>query len=146
MENPDLVYQQAGYSQSLTHSRPAECGSRQAIPARPDNSQRVVSPSRGLPGNMQQVAPTSNRPLCDEVQPYAFPPATILGKSGGEVAGLPMQKHSDFSGVAQHALVLGSIIIIIMYLCSAQYLHILQDSKCYLTNPTVQVQPQLTSN
>ena len=30
-----------------------------------------------------------------------------------------------------------SIIIIIMYLCSAQYLHILQDSKRYLTNPTV---------
>ena len=33
------------------------------------------------------------------------------------------------------------IIIIIMYLYSAQYLHILQDSKHYLTNPTVQVQP-----
>ena len=30
-----------------------------------------------------------------------------------------------------------------MYLHSAQYLHILQDSKRYLTNPTVQVQPQL---
>ena len=38
------------------------------------------------------------------------------------------------------------IIIIIMYLYSAQYLHILQDSKRYLTNRTVQVQPQLTSN
>ena len=38
------------------------------------------------------------------------------------------------------------IIIIIMYLYSAQYLHILEDSKRYLTNPTVQVQPQLTSN
>ena len=36
--------------------------------------------------------------------------------------------------------------IIIMYLYTAQYLHILQDSKRYLTNPTVQVQPQLTSN
>ena len=34
------------------------------------------------------------------------------------------------------------IIIIIMYLYSAQYLHILQDSKCYLTNPTAQVQPK----
>ena len=39
-----------------------------------------------------------------------------------------------------------NIIIIIMYLYSAKYLHILQDSKRYLTNPTVQVQPQLTSN
>ena len=35
------------------------------------------------------------------------------------------------------------IIIIIVYLYSAQYLHILQDSKHYLTNPTVQVQLQL---
>ena len=34
----------------------------------------------------------------------------------------------------------------VMYLYSAQYLHILQDSKRYLTNLTVQVQPQLTSN
>ena len=32
-----------------------------------------------------------------------------LGQSGGEVAGLPLQEnHSDCSGVAQHALVLGS--------------------------------------
>ena len=45
-----------------------------------------------------------------------------------------------------HILGKCSFIIIIMYLYSAQYLHILQDSKCYLTNPTVQVQPQLTSN
>ena len=37
-------------------------------------------------------------------------------------------------------------IIIIMYLYSGQYLHILQDSNRYLTNPTVQVQPQVTSN
>ena len=36
--------------------------------------------------------------------------------------------------------------VLCMYLYSAQYLHILQDSKRYLTNPTVQVQPQLTSN
>ena len=36
--------------------------------------------------------------------------------------------------------------LLCMYLYSAQYIHILQDSKRYLTNPTVQVQPQLTSN
>ena len=68
VENPDLVYQQAGYSQTPTYSRPAECGRRQAIQDRPDNSNRVVPPSRGLPGNMQQVAPTSDRPLCNKVQ------------------------------------------------------------------------------
>ena len=38
VENPDLVYQQTGYSQSPTHSRLGECGSRQPIQARPDNS------------------------------------------------------------------------------------------------------------
>ena len=35
---------------------------------------------------------------------------------------------------------------VFLYLYSVQYLHIQQDSKRYLTNPTVQVQPQLTSN
>ena len=51
-------------------------------------------------------------------------------------------KHSSmcFIPICHH------VIIIIMYLYSAQYIHILQDSKRYLTNPTVQVQPQLTSN
>ena len=55
-------------SQSPTHSRPAECGSRQAIQARPDHSNRVVSPSRSFPSYMKQVAPASSRPVCHEVQ------------------------------------------------------------------------------
>ena len=38
MENLDLVHQKPSNSQSPTHSRPAECGSRQAIQARPDKS------------------------------------------------------------------------------------------------------------
>ena len=50
------------------------------------------------------------------------------------------------SNIIQVCIILLILIIIIMYLYSAQYLHILQDSKRYLTNPTVQVQPQLTSN
>ena len=52
----DLMCQETSNSQSPTHSRLAECGSRQAIQARPDHQNRVVSPSRGLPINMQQVA------------------------------------------------------------------------------------------
>ena len=37
-----------------------------------------------------------------------LPSSSHLGQSGGEVAGLPLQEnHSDCSGVAQHALVLG---------------------------------------
>ena len=45
----------------------------------------------------------------ENLDPYAFPPARHLGQSGGEVAELPMQQnHTYCSGVAQHALVLGS--------------------------------------
>ena len=123
---------------SPTHSRPAERGSGQAIQARPDHQNRVVSPSRGLLLNMQQVAPAQNRLNCHEVQQQVasvcvtgtgspghssgcaqsamvgsgsihLPTVSHIGQSGGGVAGLPMQEnHSDCSGVAQHALVLGS--------------------------------------
>ena len=123
MENLDLVHQKSSNFQSPTHSRPAECGSRQAIQARPDHPNRVVSPS-GLLSNMQQVAPASYRPICHKVQQVALvcvagtrfpghssgwtmsamggseciclPTCSHLGQSGGEVVGLPMQKnHSD---------------------------------------------------
>ena len=87
---------------------------------------------------MQQVSPAQNRLICHEVQQHvasvcvtgsgspghssgcaqsamvgseSIHPPTIshIGQSGGEVARLPMQEnHSDCSGVAQHALVLGS--------------------------------------
>ena len=137
MENLDLVYQQSSNSKSLTHSRPAECGSRLAIQAGPDHPDRMVPPFRGFPNNMQQVAPASNRPICHEVQQQAalvcftspgcpghssgrtqsamggsgcirLPTSSHIGQSGGEVAGLLLQKnHSDCPRVAEHALVLG---------------------------------------
>ena len=137
MENLDLVHQKSSNAKSPTHSRPSECGSRQAIQARPDHPNRVVSPSEGLPSNMQQAAPASNRLICHEVQQQValvcfagtrfpghssgctksamegsgcicLPTSSHLGQSG-EVVGLPMQKnHSDCSGVAQHALVFGT--------------------------------------
>ena len=86
---------------------------------------------------MQQVAPASNRPVCHEVQQQValvcvtgtgspgyssecaqsamvgsgsihLPTISHIGRSG-DVAGLPIQEnHSDCSGVAHHALVLGS--------------------------------------
>ena len=31
-------------------------------------------------------------------------------------------------------------VVMVLYLYSAQYLHVLQDSKHYMTHPTVQVQ------
>ena len=49
-----------------------------------------------------------------------------------------MQKHYLFFCERSSSYILGKIqiiIIIIVYLYSAQYLHIQQDSKCYLTHP-----------
>ena len=63
MENPDLVLQETGDSQGTTHSRLAECGSRQAMQAGPYHLNRMVSSSRGLPVDMYQVALASNRPF-----------------------------------------------------------------------------------
>ena len=133
MENLDLVHQKSGNCQSPTHSRPAEGGRRQAGPT----TQRVVSPSGGLPSNMQQAAQASNRPFCNFIQQQVvfvcvtstrspghssgFAQSSMVGSGSihlstishigqsGDVAGLPMQEnHLDCSGVAQHTLVLGS--------------------------------------
>ena len=107
--NPDLVLQEAGDSQSPTHPRSPKRGSRQAITTGPDNSNRVVPPSRGFSSNLQQMAPASNSlfdtrfnnklplfvsPVPDpqatavdalslpweDLDAYAFPPTAILGK------------------------------------------------------------------
>ena len=137
MENLDLVYQETSDPQSPTHSRPTECGSRQAIQTGTDHPNRMVSPSRGLPNNTQQVALATDRFVCNEVQQQVtsvcvtgsgspghcsgytqsvmgrsgripLPTNSHIGQSGGEVAGLPMQKNnSNCTGLAEHALVLG---------------------------------------
>ena len=93
---------------SPTLSRPTEYGSKQTIQPRPDHPKRVVSPSRGFPISMQQVAPALRdlfamgfNKLAQFVSPVpdplaramdglgllwesldanAFPPAAILGK------------------------------------------------------------------
>ena len=133
MENLDLVYQETSNSQSPTHSRQAERG----IQTRSDHPNRVVSPAVGFSNNLQQVAPAPNRRTFHDVQQQVasicvtgtrspshssgrtklamggsgcihLPTSSHLGQSAGETAGLPMQEnHSDCSGVAQHALVLG---------------------------------------
>ena len=131
------MYPATSNSESLTHPRPTKCGSRQAILAGPDHPDLMVPPSRGFSSTMPQMAPTSDRPLHHEVQAQVasvcvsstgppgcssgcthsamggsgcirLPTNRHIGQSGGEVTGLPMQEnHSDCSGVAQHALVLG---------------------------------------
>ena len=68
MENPDLVFLKTDNFQGLMNPRLAECGNIQAIQAGPDHQNRVVPPSRCLPVDMHHVAPTSNRPVYNEVQ------------------------------------------------------------------------------
>ena len=107
VENPDLVYQETGNSPSLTHPRSAECDSRQTIHTGPNHSNRMVSSPRGLPSHMLLVASAPSGPVCHQVHqqtstvcitgcrrsgvdalslswedldPYAFPLAAILGK------------------------------------------------------------------
>ena len=137
MENLDLVHQPPGNAKSPAHPRPPKCDSRQAIQAGSDHSNRVVPPSGSVSTNMQSMAPTSNRPICHEIQPQVtsvclsstglpgcssgctysamgrsgcirLPTDRHIGQRGGEATGLPVQEnHSDCPGVAQHALVLG---------------------------------------
>ena len=138
VENPVLVYQTADNPQGMSHPRPAERDSRQAIQTWPDHSNRVVTSSRSVPSCMLQVAPAKSGSVCHQVQqqtatvcvtgtrppglgsgrtqpllggpgPICLSTSSHLGQSGGEVAGLPLQQNnSDCPRVAQHALVLGS--------------------------------------
>ena len=109
VENSVLVHQAASNPQGTSHPRPAERDSRQAIQAWPDHSNRVVTSSRSVPSCMFKVASATSGPVCQQVQqqlpqfvspvpdpqawavdalslswedldPYPFPPAAILGK------------------------------------------------------------------
>ena len=136
-EDPDLVFQETGDSQSPTHPRSPERGSRLAVTTRSDNPRRVVPPARSFPSDLQQMAPTPNRLICDEVQQQTpsvcvssaglpghgsgcsqspmggsrcirLPSDSHPGQGGGEIAGLHVREnHSDCSGVAKHSLVFG---------------------------------------
>ena len=135
MENLDLVYQPPGNAKSPTHPRPSKCDSGQVIQAGSNHPDRMVSPSGSFSKVVQKMALTS--PICHEVQPQVtsicvssaglpscssgcphshlgrsgcicLPTDRHIGQSGGEIAGFPVQEtHSDCTGVAQHALVLG---------------------------------------
>ena len=137
VENLDLVFPATSNPQSPAYPWPAKCDSRQAIQTKSNHSNRMVPPSGHFPKIMQQVAPASDRPICHEVQPQVtslclsstghpggssgcthsamggsgrirLPTDRHIGQSGGEATGLPLQEiHSDCSGLAQHALVLG---------------------------------------
>ena len=68
VENPVLVHQETGNSRSMSHPRPAERDSRQAIQTWPDHSDRMVPSPRGVPSHMLPVASASSGSLCHQVQ------------------------------------------------------------------------------
>ena len=137
LEDLDLVFPEASNSEGPTHPRPPQCDSGQTIQAGSDHTNRMVPPSRNLSEAMQQVAPTSDRLVCHEVQSQVTPVCVFntgplggssgcthpamgrsgcirlptdrhTGQSGGEATELPVQEiHSHCPGMAQHALVLG---------------------------------------
>ena len=138
MENPVPVHQETGDPQDMSHPRPAERDSRQAIQTWPDHPDRVVTSPRSIKNYMLPVAPGSSRSVRHQVQqqtttvcvtgprppgmgnrctqPFLGGPGSIclstgshLGQSSGKATGLPLQQDDpDCTGVAQHALVLGS--------------------------------------
>ena len=138
LEDYDLVYQKSGHPQSSPHPRSPECGSRQAFQVGPNHSNRMVSPPTNFSDNLQQVAPTPDRSVCNKIQQQTIPVCITsagysglgnrcaqhvlgksgsiclptdghLGQSGGKAAKQSMQEaHTDCPRVAKHALVLGS--------------------------------------
>ena len=137
VENLKLVFPQTGDPKGPAYPGPLQRDSRQAIQTGSDHPNRMVLPTRSFSTTMHTMAPASDRPICHEVQPQVtsvclsstghpgcssgcthsamgrsgcirLPTDRHIGQSGGEAAGLPVQKtHSDCAGMAQHALVLG---------------------------------------
>ena len=138
VENPFLVHQETGNSQSMSHPQLAERDSRQTIQVWPGHSNGIVPSSRGVPSYMLPVVSAPSGPFYHQIQqqtttvcltgtrppgmgsgctqsvlggsgPICLLTSSHLGQSSGEVAGLPMQQiNSDCTRVAQLALVLGS--------------------------------------
>ena len=111
MENPDLVYQEAGNPQSSTHPQLVECDSRQAIQIGANHSNRMVPPPRDLQSNILQVAPAPSGPVCHQVQQQTAslcftgprPPSLGSGRPQSKLGGsglvcLPTSGHLGQSG------------------------------------------------
>ena len=138
LETPSVVQPKADCVTSQAYSRSPECHCRQAVSARTDNSDGMVSPSRGFQPPLQEMAQTRNRLVCDKVQPQAsqvcisgsgqfglgsrctkssverpgrvcLSPDSPFRSSGHKVVGPRLSAtHLDRPRMAQHALVLGS--------------------------------------
>ena len=73
LEDLDLVFPEASNSKGPTHPRPPQCDSGQTIQAGSNHTNIMVPPSQNFSEAMQQVAPTSDRLVCHEVQSQVTP-------------------------------------------------------------------------
>ena len=138
LETSFVVPSQANSAPGKAHSGPLECDSGQVVSTQSDHTDRVVPVSGGVQSVVLSVGPAPGRPVCDPVQPQTSEVcvsgsrSNILGSGCSEPSmgesgcvRLPSslssqpstlessrsrmpQDDSDGSGVAKHALVLGS--------------------------------------
>ena len=138
LATPILVSSQEDNSAGQTHSGSLECHSRQAVPAQSGDPDRVVPVSTGVQSLVLQLGPAADRSFCHPLQsqasqvclsgsgldslgggcsqPTMEPPGRVclsssLPSQSGHIqtgeSGLS-QNDLNRSGLAQHALVLGS--------------------------------------
>ena len=137
VETSVLVQSQGNLPESMSHSGPAQCDSRQAVPAPSSHSDGIVPSPGRLRSDLSPMAPSQTGPVCDQVQLQATPVRVpspqpqgvgcgclkpILGGSGSvclsssssvdkcpdQSSQASLQEDDNSSpGLALHALVLG---------------------------------------
>ena len=138
MEAPVLVQSETGCSQGQAHPWSSKCDCRQVVSSRPNHSDRMVPSSRGFRPPGSELAPSPSGHVCNKVQLQTSPicvsstgpqcvgsgcpdsllgepghvclsPSVVAGQGGQQAIGPSLQKSDpNSSGLAQHALVLGS--------------------------------------
>ena len=138
MATPVLVQSETGSPKGQAHPWLSECDCRQTVSSRPSHSNRMVTSPGGLRPPGSDLAPSPSGHVCNKVQLQTSPvcvssagpqcmgsgrPNSLLGKprhvcfspsiitrQGGQQTVGPSLQESDphRSGLAQHAMVLGS--------------------------------------
>ena len=138
MATPVLVQSETGCPKGQAHHWSSECDCRQAVSSRPSHSDRMVTSPGGLRPPGSDLAPSPSGHVCNKVQlqtspvrvssagpqcmgsgrpnslfgeprHVCFSPSVVIGQ-GGQQTIRPSLQESDpnSSGLAQHAMVLGS--------------------------------------
>ena len=138
METPVLVQSETGCSIGQAHPWSSKCDCRQVVSAGPNHSDRMVPSSEGFRPPGSELAPSPSGHVCNKVQLQTSPicvssagpqcmgsgcpnsllgepghvclsPSVVNGHGGQQTIGPSLQESDpNSSGLAQHALVLGS--------------------------------------